>query len=243
MLSGNATVFGIDPFSESSTPVHPIGTKGMTPDGRIFRYAKNGAVALTTGKLTIAADLVTNHEDRAFATAGAVGDKTVSISIGATAITANQYDEGYLVIIDDTGEGHVHQIVSHGTTSGSANVSFTISPGLEEATTTSTTVSLMRNRWSGVLISDGSQSDVAAGVTPIAVTAGYYFWAQTGGMASILTDTGAQAVQGQPITIGGTSSGGVTIHDAATETYLGMAPVGVTPTSGEHNPYWLEIDR
>ena len=244
MLSGNPTVFGIDPFSIGTTPLHPLGSKGITADGRIFRYAKAGSTNIATGKLCIAADIVANHEDRAFATAGAVGDTSVSISIGGTAITANQYDEGYLAIIDDTGEGHVHKIISHGTSSaGSENVTFFISPGLEEATTTSTTVTLIRNLYSGVLISDGSQADIPVGVTPIALTGDNYGWLQTGGIASVLTDTGAQATQGHPVTIGGTSSGGLTEHDAATEPIVGYAPVGVAPTSGEHNPYFLTLDR
>ena len=243
MLTGNPTVFGIDPFSESATPIHPLGTKGVTTDGRIFRFTKNGAVALTTGRLCIAADLIANHEDRAFATAGVVGDKIVSIAIGGTAITANQYDEGYLVIIDDTGEGHTHQIVRHGTsTTGSENVSFTITPGLKEATTTSTTVTLVRNIYSGVLVSDTSQSDIPVGVTPIAVTASYYFWLQAGGIAGVYTDTTA-TVQGQMVTIGATDNGAVTVHDSVAEPIIGIAPVGVTATATEECPVFLTLDR
>lgn len=241
MLSGNATIFGIDPFSIGTTQLHRLGTKGVAKDGRIYRYCRAAGTAIATARLCIAQDITANHEDRAFATAGAVGDTSVDISIGATNIVANEYDEGYLVIIDDTGEGHTHEIVRHGVNSGAATVTFVIKPGLEEATTTATTVTLVRNPYRNVIIADGNQSDFAVGVTPIALSADNYGWLQTGGIASVLIDGALTA--GRPITISGSVSGAVAAYDAATEHIVGLFPAGAIADNTENGPVFLTLDR
>lgn len=242
MLGGNPTVYGIDPFSTSSNPLHKVGTKGVTAEGRLYRYARNGSTALNPGELCKAADLTANHEDRAFATAGAVGDTSVSISIGATNIVANEYVDGHLVIIDDTGEGHAHRITKHGVNSGAADVTFYIEPGLEEATTTSTTVTLVRNPFSGVVVTQASsdQLDIPTGVPNLDVAASEYFWIQTGGTCAVLQD--ATITAGNPVTIGSSTAGAVEARDAVAEPLVGIVPAGVNTTDTEFNPVYLLID-
>lgn len=240
-LGGNPGIFGIDPYSQSSTPVHQLGAKGISPDGRIFRYAKASSTGIAVGKLCIAADITANHEDLAFATAGAIGDKSVSITVGATAVAANEYDGGTLHIIDDTGEGHTFLIEKHGASDGSEAVTFYIKPGLEVATTTSTTVTLARNKNMNVLISDGTLTDVPVGVTPIAVTASYYFWIQTGGPATCLVDAN-DTTAGSPITIGDTNTGAVETRDGAGEPIVGIQPAGAGADVGEHGVFFLTLD-
>lgn len=241
MLSGNPTIFGIDPFSLSTTPKHPVGAKGVSPDGRTFRYAKAAATNIATGKLCVAADVTANHEDIAFAVAGAVGDQSINVTLGATAVAANEYDGGYVVIIDDTGEGHTHLITSHPASDGSEAVDIYIKPGLEEATTTSTTVTLVRNPYTNVVISATDQADIPLGVTPIAATASNYFWLQTGGIASCLSDESTAA--GDVCTIGTGTAGAVEAADAANEPVVGIIPAGVAAEDGEHNPIYLTLDN
>jgi hypothetical protein len=59
----------------STTKVRPLGTAGETPDGRRFRYAQNGAVALSAGNLVQApAALESGIMDTAITVSTAVGD-------------------------------------------------------------------------------------------------------------------------------------------------------------------------
>lgn len=240
MLSGNPTVFGIDPYTISSTPIHPLGAKGISVDGRIFRYAKAGATALAPGKLTVAADITANHEDIAFATAGVIGDRSVSITLGATAVTASEYAGGYLVIIDDTGEGHTHLIESHDVADASTACTFNIKPGLLEATTTSTTVALVRNPYYGLVISATNQADVPTGIPQISITASYYGWVQTGGVCGAFMDE--SCAHGANLTIGTGASGALEVIDLLGEKSVAYAMAGVNATDTEYNPVYLTLD-
>src|SRR4249920_1582699 len=89
----------------SSTQNVKLGVKGETIDGRIYRYAKAGAVNVAAGKINVAAAHVANHVNQVVQAAAAIGDTRVSLTLGATAATANQYKGGLLVINDATGEG------------------------------------------------------------------------------------------------------------------------------------------
>lgn len=245
MLSGFISIFANSPLEENSeTPKHPVGTRAVTPDGRTFRYAKAGATALVIANLQVQADLTAHHEDIAFAAAGSIGDDSISVTLGATAVTANEYDGGYVTVIDDTGEGYNYEIVSHGVSSGSEAITVYIKPGLKAATTTSTTVTLVRNPYSAVVIATGgSQADLPAGVTVRAVTAKYFCWLQTGGIASVLSSGTNVPTAGQPITIGEADNGSVSERDAIAEPLVGIALTGVNATADEHNPYFLTLDK
>lgn len=245
-FSGDPTIFGIDPYSESSTPVHNVGVKGVSADGRIFRYAKANAVALSVGRLCVAADVTANHEDITVARTHAVGVTSIILDIGGTAVDANDYDNGYLVINDDAGEGHTYLIKSHGSSSaGSEEVTFVISPGLVVGTTIDVSdATIIRNPHREILQSNGNQNDVPIGITPIAITADFFFWVQTGGVCAVLTDGTIATTAGQPVTIGAATSGAVEVVAAVTDSIVGEAFVGFTPTTdGEHNPILLTLDR
>ena len=240
MLGGYISIHAGTPHVENSaTPKHPVGTKAVTPDGRIFRYFKNGATATEVGKLYVAADLTTAHEDAAFQTAGVIGDNKALITIATTSIVANEYDGGYLCIIDDTGEGYTHLIEKHG--AGTGTITFYIKPRLLAATTTSTTIQLVRNPWSGVVISDGTQSDVPVGVAVKVVTANYFGWIQTGGICGLLQDETGTA--GKIMTIGSSASGATEDKDALTEKEIGYLMAGVNTTDEEYAPVFLTIDK
>lgn len=237
MLSGYPTIFGIDPYSVSTTPLHQLGVKGVTPDGRVFRYAY-ATTEIAAAKLTVAADLSTNHEDVVFQTAAAVGDQQVSLTIATTALVANEYDGGYLIIIDDAGEGYTHLIERHD--AGTGTITFDIKPGIQVATTTSTTACLVRNPYREVVISATDQADIPLGVTPRVASATSYFWLQTGGYTGCLADESVAA--GDTLTIGTGTAGAVEAADAANEPIIGFSPAGVNMEDGEHNPIFLTLD-
>lgn len=234
MFSGLPTIFGIKPSEVSSTPKHQLGTKGISSDGRIFRYAKNSSTEIATARLCIMPDVTDDHENIVFQTAGVIGDNQAKITVATTSIVANEYVGGYMVINDGTGQGYCHLITGHG--AGDGTITFDIKPTLQIATETTTTVQLIRNPFYGVLISDGTHDDTPVGVTPRVITASYYFWLQTGGVCSCLMDATVSPVVGQPVTIGDVTSGAVEVISAVTEPIVGHCFKTVTVADDDDTP-------
>lgn len=240
MLSGVPTAFGINPLDTSSIPKAPLGTIGFSTDGRRFRYAKAGTTGLTQGQLQIMADTDSAHDDLAVNTFS-IGDMTLTVTLGASAVSDNEYDDGYAVINDGTGEGTLYRIDSVPASAGSEAVTVVLKDAVVKAAAAATTVTLIRNPYYGILVSDGTQTDTALGVPITDVTASYYCWICVEGICPVLADTGAQPSGGSPITIGDTSTGGVEARDGAGEPYIGMGLAGHTYTSGEHEPVFLQL--
>ena len=106
----------------TSDKIHPLGTKGETPDGRVFYYAQAGAADLVGG--TIIQSKAAEGSDAAAKTnlvpATSVGDwsgsniPTGSASIGVVWVTAHasgEYTDGYMTV--DTTPGSVmYRVVS-----------------------------------------------------------------------------------------------------------------------------------
>ena len=122
--------------------------------------------------------------------AQSVGDNTVSLEVPTTDLTKDQYKDGYLIFNDADGEGEVYRIVSHPAhdASDDATVIITIEDeGLQTAITTSTEAQLIYNPYTDVKLidGDGTMTTGPLGVTTIPVTASYYCWLQTSGIASV----------------------------------------------------------
>src|SRR6185369_8356134 len=81
-------------------------------DGREVVLIQAGAVALSSGQLMQAPALVANHQNMATSTAAA-GATQVTVTLGATAATLNQYQGGYVIFNAGTGLGQTLKIASH----------------------------------------------------------------------------------------------------------------------------------
>jgi len=204
-------------------------------DGRKFRLCKNGAVALAAGKLVVAPDLVTNHLGLTPTAAVSVGANEVTVTLGATLATANQYHDGFLMV---RSAGHSYKIKSHPAADASGTLKLTLYDDVQAAIAADATIDLVVNPYSGLLVSVNDQANVPRGVPLIAVTASYYFWAQTKGPCATLTD--GTPAQGSHVTIGATTAGAVGVPDADTEQIVGkMIKVGVNL---KYNPVDLALD-
>jgi len=241
-LFGVPAIYGINPYSTDTrtVPEHNLGALGFTDDGRTYRYSQAAGTALVTANLQVAADIETQHEDLAVNTF-AVGDKTITVTLGSTAITGNEYQEGFVNVIDQLGEGIMYGIKSAPATALSTDVIILLDHPIVVAAEATTTVTLVRNKYRDIVISDTTQADLPVGVTQVAWSANEFGFLQTGGFASILVDSN-DTVAGQPITIGGAVNGAVETHNAATEVTVGMQPVGANSDAGEHGAYILTLD-
>lgn len=179
-------------YEVSAEQKHFLGTVRHLSDGRAFVYAKAGATNLSAGVLVQGPAAVSNHIGQDVKVAASAGDKTVVMGIGATALSQNQYKEGYLLVSANTGAGHAYKIRGHGAYSASSTgVVIELYDSLRTslvAGTTPSKVDLCPHPCRGVVIHPSPPTAILIGVTPCAVPANYYFWAQFRGVCAVLID-------------------------------------------------------
>ena len=244
---------------ETSAKKQKLGTKGVLPDGRVFFYAQNSSTAIDTGGMLVDG-LVSeaDHDmDKAATAAHSVGDTTISIEIteasgGSGDLVKDEYADGYMMINDGAGEGEVYRIKSHPAHDASADATciFTLDEedGIRTALTTGSLVGLFKSPYNEVAIVDGdgtltSRTGVI-GVTTIPVTADYYCWIQTSGIATIAL--GAQVgVVGDALTVSQESgeSGKAERADYSDESDLATIGVAIAipSVSGDKQACMLHI--
>jgi hypothetical protein len=212
---------GINPFSTSSVKETVLGQKYSDGNGRTWRYAKAGASGLSRGKLMVQATTDANYSNLSWTTAPTAGAKTVTVTVGASVVTADQFQDGWLVVQDGTGEGRAYPISGNLACGSAGNCTVYLKEAIDTTGVLAETgCDLVPNKYSGVVVSVADQADQALGVPNVAVTAAYYFWLQTGGPCSVLMDE-AIAV-GLTVTIGSSVVGAVEALDGAGEQAVGV---------------------
>ncbi len=198
--------FGQDKVTSTTRHERKLGTIGYTPDGRKFRWAfSDGTIG--AGQVVAAAVAATVHDrDLAVVSAAAVGDMTITLTVGAAAITANDYEDGYLFINDVDGEGHLYCVKSHPAISSGANGVFTLWEPVREALTTSSQAGIHKNEYKDCVVSPAANVNPTVGVAPTEIADNTYFWAQVYGMAAVLVEDTITA--GQHVTASETNDAG-----------------------------------
>lgn len=188
-LTSDIQVGPNDIFSSTTFAQANLGARAVTGDGREFRYVKAGAVALVPGKLQQSAAEVTNHQNLAPTADVAIGATVFTVTLGATAATANQYAGGWAVITTSTGAGYQYRISSHPAASGSATLQLTLDDALiTTLASASSKVDLVANPYSGVIVNPATATSAPIGVAVFAIPAASYGWIQTKGTVSVLAD-------------------------------------------------------
>jgi hypothetical protein len=203
----------------------------------MYRYAKNGAVALSPGKITVNADVNSDAANKTIARTYASGVTEVIFDAGGT-IVADAYKNGFLTINDATGEGYSYAVVGNTGVTGAGEITV----ALGEPTRTALTIdvsegTLTKNDYDGLLISIADQADFCAGVPNMAVTASYYHWTQVNGTCAVLADEAI--AKGLALTIGSSTVGSVEALDGAGEPQVGVATMAMVDT--EYQPCRLQI--
>ena len=193
MISGFLQITPTDARVTSTTKNGVLlGSKAITRDGKVYRWSLNGAVALAAGKTTTGVARVANNSNMALASTSniAVGSTKISVTLGGTAVTADQYVDGYAVINDGTGVGQSFLISGNAAqTSTSGTCDIFLAEGISTALAIADTkVTLIPNPNAGVVVTPAVVTNPIAGVPNVAVAASSYFWAQTRGMAGVLSD-------------------------------------------------------
>lgn len=201
-----------------------VGTRFDLSDGREVTLVKNGAVALVAGVLTQDAAIVANHQNiavtayQAYSANGNVPAK-VTVTLGATAATANQYAGGFVVVNDNNGEGHTLRIASHPAADASGSLAITLEEGSSVAITSASEVCLLPAHGADVIIQPTTVTGAQVGVTLNAIAASAYGFVVSRGIVSCL----AQGAIGVGLGISVGSVAGSVAVAAATTARLGFA--------------------
>lgn len=235
-------------MQESSTQKAPLGCKLELSDGRIFRYSKAGAVALAAGKMTGSPLVATERDDTVNAATAISAGATTFAFTAVGNISADEYAEGMAHFVDDTGEGLQYKIKSNTAVSAGSDTTITLYDPIITATGATTSCILTKSPWTGLII---TPDDVikATGVPTIPVTASYYFWSQTGGLATCLMGSSTGVATDERNLRVDVAAGVDGALDSAAVTTAGVEVVGhhvfdsTDCIDTEYWPVWLTIDR
>ncbi|TFG64700.1 MAG: hypothetical protein E4H28_04935 [Gemmatimonadales bacterium] len=197
-----------------TAPAHELGQEGSYGSNK-WRYAcSNGAAALTRGEVIVGAELVPNHQNLLTSTTSlVVGSNRVlsgTITLGATLMTANQYAEGWLFVVDGGAEGTYYRIRNHDAgSSGGTDFTLDLYDSITIASDANTEVSFVPNKYYGLQQSNIDNADVVVGVAnvlvPVGSTTAQYFWAQVAGYCGVFV-VGTPAV-GAGLMVSDTTAG------------------------------------
>lgn len=239
-FTGPAQLSTQDIYKVSTTKLFNLGTQGATRDGRLFRYGLAGAVAISPGKINQVPAVVANHQNIAVFVASVVGDTVLQVTLGATATTAAQYDDGYVIGYDASGVGQTLRISGTPVLALSTSGPFQLGDPVAIAQTTSGKVNLELNPWSGALVyATGATTEFCNGVAQISQPIANYGWYQTRGTAAVLTN--GTITKGSGVIPGQTTAGSVDIEATTTITQRVGLQVQ-TGTSTKYSTTYLTID-
>jgi hypothetical protein len=239
MFTQRISLSAQDARQVSTTQVHKLGTVAETADGRVFRYSSAGAVNLAAGLFNTTVAKVANHTNITVAAAYAVGVRQVTATLGATASTLDQYKDGYLVVNDSTGVGCAYRVEGNSAASSSGVVTVNLAEGVAIALTTSSKVSLVPNPWSGSIVSASAVALFCNGTNNVAAAASSYYWSQTQGIASALSD--GVIGKGSGAILSDAVNGAVEVEVAGTVTQrIGWAPEATV--DAKYYPLYLTLE-
>jgi hypothetical protein len=230
-----------DMWSSSATQRHQLGSRFVTPDGRVFRYVLAGASNLVVGNMIQASAQNTAHQQLT-PSAAAIGATSIVATLGASAAAANLYAEGVAIIDTTPGLGYAYPISGHLAVESSGVITLLLprdSP-IQVALTTSSRVSLQRNPYAGVIQAPATTlTGAVVGVCVYPITAAQYGWIQTRGVAAVLI-TGTPAVGAAVVSPSGTAGAAAVDPADAAVTIIGS--MMVTGVSGKVQAVNLRLD-
>ena len=221
----------------TSTVKHrALGTRGVTPDGRVFYYAQAGAAALEAGDVQQAK---VSHGDSVHVAgltvvnATATGVTTLSVLMATTDVQRDLYADGYITIDTSPGQG-MFKVLSHPAGASATNVKFTLYPNdkIRDALTSGTSLAGLReNPYASVIVAPTTITNVSVGVAVSPVAAASFCWLQTYGPGLVNADVAP--VAGENLIFPGASAGGVLVQTTVVQDIPAQViAVATTPGGG-----------
>lgn len=227
-------------YEESAVQKAPLGTV-IVCGLRKFVYCKaNGAI--TSGKLAVMPDMVANHINIACVVGagelGLTGKRKVQVTLGATAATKNQYQNGYLHMTDAGQEGRTYMIKGNPAADASATLILTLYDALVEDVAVTTEVHLEADLFLDVTISTTGNDELPVGVPQLDITDNYFFWAQFHGPSAVLAETEV-GTKGTVVVPGDVAGSLKIVETAYSQPVVGW--VRVLSVDTEYSPVFLTI--
>ena len=230
-----------------------VGTRWDLEDGREVILVSNGtATATVAGDLYQDAAVVPNHQGlttTAFTAWSANGNTPaqITVTLGNTAATANQYQGGFLYVQSGVGIGQTLLIASHPAAVGSASLVITLEDNPTVALTTASVVSLWPAHGYGVIINPTTPTNAPCGIALYAIpvstaTVTYYGFLLAKGLTAALSDSTAPAV-GHAIASSTTTAGtiGAVAYTGSVVTGTVIGNTVYAATSAAANMVYLNL--
>ena len=227
-----------------TTQLHPYGTRMVLPDNRVYYYGQT-AGAQTAGAICQSPVGIANHDMDLATNTASSGDKSVTVTVGGTAVTANQYADGYLYVNDGTGEGHIYKIRQHDAISSSGSGAINLYDGDAIATgfVAATIGGLAKNPYKDFIVYPTTATGHAVGVAATDFDDDDYGWLQTWGPAAVLCDVAFVIGNHVRVSDGTAGSGEPLDRDASNENdeVIGVASV-IAPVTTDYGFVNLTIN-
>ncbi len=206
-----------------------LGTRWSLSDGREVILVSTAATTnVTAGVLYQDPAIVSNHQNLTVTAVQAYSANgntpaTVTVTLGATALTANQYQGGYLLVNSSVGIGQTLRIAENpAAVSSGTVVVITLEDGPNVALTTSSTVCLLPPHGGNVITMPTSATNVPVGVGLYSIPISSYGYLVCQGPTAALSDVSAPAA-GVPVVASTVTAGTI-----ATATSTSFTPVGTS---------------
>lgn len=199
-------------YEASATQQFALGTKLAYSDGRVFRYAKNGATLLAKSRMcsgaTLESKCYTIDQGATYGPLIKINDQeiTMLVTTGGTWVE-NEYAQGMLVVNKGTGIGDFYKVVANKIQSTDTFMSIQLETPIRTTLANGSEVSMVKSCWRDVVVAPTTEEVSPAGIPLVGVTAEYYCWLQTGGYAPCLVDDSATIVKGNLVGVSGTDAG------------------------------------
>ncbi len=223
------------PGVSSATQHYPLGTKLEARDGRLWRYARAGGVALSPGLMGQMTPPHANVNNIAQAGMSSnIGDTEINVLLTTGhGYVAGDFADGWLVIEDATGEGHSYRIRTNTVVTIDTVHRLFLHEPIIVATDADSEITIVPNQYGKVIVQPTTVTGIAVGVPNGTITAEHYYWAQRRGPVGMVVDAGdtvvVGALVGTPATHG--TPGGVGIPAATSDIWgrcMNVAAAGET---------------
>lgn len=238
-------------YVNESGKIFPVGQKGETPDGRVFRHSLTGA-GINASALCQNRATDSSWDTCAIPTGYSVvvGDNKIRITNQSDAWALNELENGFLVCETDPSNLGPNCWRIGGNDAASASTGpliIYLADGLTfgQALVAGTdTMLYMPSLYSKVIVSPTTTTGISVGVTMRKLTSGYYGWIQTHGVCGVIFDNnGGDNTIGEALVADLTSAGRVeNVTQKAQFQHIGATITVEGQTDGDVMLIYLHIE-
>jgi hypothetical protein len=226
----------------SSTKTNRLGAEGYMFPGRWFKYALAGE-AVTVALIQTTVTAIDGHDLDLAVNTAAAGDTTLNVTPASTAVIANEYADGFIIVNNEGEEGHQYLVKEHPAAGVGVEVVITLDEpdGLVTAFVAATVVGLTHSDCFDFVVNPTSFTDAPLGVACVDWSDNDFGWLQFRGNGIGVADATAPA-GALPIASSNGTAGAfeVDLEDGTAELpHIGTQRDGASVDTEAHSVKWL----